>query len=327
MRRLIWADAARGAAALLVILGHILPQSSGKAWIFSFHVPFFFFLSGYLMAAGGAWQRQDLKTFFRKRALSLMYPYYTFSAATILLQLILRDYMNMAISMVFTLLLFGAQSLWFLPAMFFGELLVTAALKKYSGARRLLFFLAVGAISCAVCMVFHPSRDSGILQKVFNNEIIFLNRILLGCVWMGIGFGAFPLVEKLGEGNRSLIPAVLLAAVSFLGAQFNFAEICANEIGNPVLYYLNGISGCLGMLLVFRAVGDRCRFLPYCGRNSLILFATHQNLRITELGSSFLPDGISFVLTVAIELLLIAVIRRYLPFMLAPVERKIQKTI
>lgn len=44
--RLVWGDWARILGLYLVILGHFFPGIV-KSFIFSFHVPFFFFISGY----------------------------------------------------------------------------------------------------------------------------------------------------------------------------------------------------------------------------------------------------------------------------------------
>ena len=47
--RISWIDISKGITILLVILGHVLPNESFlKNIIFSFHMPLFFFISGYL---------------------------------------------------------------------------------------------------------------------------------------------------------------------------------------------------------------------------------------------------------------------------------------
>ncbi len=45
-KRLMWLDAARGIGILLVLLGHTSP-SFGK-FIYGFHMPLFFIISGFL---------------------------------------------------------------------------------------------------------------------------------------------------------------------------------------------------------------------------------------------------------------------------------------
>ncbi len=48
MKRIEWVDIARGIGIILVILGHIGIGKVGK-FIYSFHIPLFFFLSGFLV--------------------------------------------------------------------------------------------------------------------------------------------------------------------------------------------------------------------------------------------------------------------------------------
>lgn len=57
--RLAWPDAAKGLGVLLVGLGHsrLLPEWA-SAWIYSFHMPLFFLLSGWFFpCAPAAWGR------------------------------------------------------------------------------------------------------------------------------------------------------------------------------------------------------------------------------------------------------------------------------
>ena len=45
-----WINNLKGFGILLVVLGHILPRDSFGQWIYAFHVPLFFYLSGYLFS-------------------------------------------------------------------------------------------------------------------------------------------------------------------------------------------------------------------------------------------------------------------------------------
>ncbi len=48
--RIVWLDAARGIGILLIIVGHIIPMTLPFShFIYSFHVPLFFFLSGMVL--------------------------------------------------------------------------------------------------------------------------------------------------------------------------------------------------------------------------------------------------------------------------------------
>ena len=139
--RLQWADAARGIAILLVLFGHTCPPPYTTAFIYAFHMPLFFFLSGLFMSYDTPW-----KTWWQKRVRTLLVPFVIFN-----LVLLVSDWCIVAFSpnvhtpvdipgrLLGTLtgwrsaawpLFQGtpihswASSLWFLPALFVAQLLV-----------------------------------------------------------------------------------------------------------------------------------------------------------------------------------------------------------
>lgn len=70
MKRIEWIDIARGIGIILVILGHIGIGGIGK-FIYSFHIPLFFFLSGFCFSGN----ETDFKYFLRKKVKTLIVPY------------------------------------------------------------------------------------------------------------------------------------------------------------------------------------------------------------------------------------------------------------
>ena len=78
---MLWVDSAKGIGIILVIMGHLL-YSSDIPWlnqiIYSFHMPLFFILSGYV-------QKKEFKPgFIKNRAKRLLIPYIAFSIMGIL---------------------------------------------------------------------------------------------------------------------------------------------------------------------------------------------------------------------------------------------------
>lgn len=45
-KRIHWIDVSRGIAMVLVVLGHIGMKNSFTQWIYSFHMPLFFMITG-----------------------------------------------------------------------------------------------------------------------------------------------------------------------------------------------------------------------------------------------------------------------------------------
>lgn len=61
-KRIEWVDMAKGIAILLMIIGHEIPQNELYFFIFSFHMPLFFILSGYTSGKVDTWKKFWLKT-------------------------------------------------------------------------------------------------------------------------------------------------------------------------------------------------------------------------------------------------------------------------
>lgn len=74
--RLTALDSLRGFGILLVVLGHASRSASLVSWIFSFHMPLFFIVSGMLFH-----ERQFLDS-FKKKVTRLLIPYLFFGIVT-----------------------------------------------------------------------------------------------------------------------------------------------------------------------------------------------------------------------------------------------------
>ena len=51
-RRIAWADMAKGYGILAIMVSHVFTGHPVSQWLFTFHVPLFFFLSGFLFREG-----------------------------------------------------------------------------------------------------------------------------------------------------------------------------------------------------------------------------------------------------------------------------------
>ena len=70
-KRIKWIDTAKGIGLLLVILGHLhVPYMT--TWIYTFHMPLFFFLSGVVFSGS----KYTFKEFLVKKIKSLVVPYF-----------------------------------------------------------------------------------------------------------------------------------------------------------------------------------------------------------------------------------------------------------
>lgn len=130
-KRIEYVDIYRGIGIILMIMGHIGFGGKFDIWIHAFHMPMFFFISGFLHKE----KMMDMKTFLKKKAKSLLLPYLTFGIFNYIIYLI----MNQKIFDLYAILhlvtdntngLPISGALWFLTALFFVDVIVFL-LEKY----------------------------------------------------------------------------------------------------------------------------------------------------------------------------------------------------
>lgn len=69
-KRITWIDMAKGYGMIAVILAHLKIGDLGL-WIYTFHLPLFFLLSGYVFSA-----KDNFVVFFKKKCRSMLVPYF-----------------------------------------------------------------------------------------------------------------------------------------------------------------------------------------------------------------------------------------------------------
>lgn len=113
--RLPWIDWAKALGIFLVIYGHA--PASGHIFIYMFHMPFFFMLSGYL------YKRANIKNEIKKSFKSLILPYFIYNVILLIITFILG---NFKLHMIYDILLGNQEGigikyfnpLWFLISLF-----------------------------------------------------------------------------------------------------------------------------------------------------------------------------------------------------------------
>ncbi len=73
MNKLVWIDILKGIGILLVIIGHVYLGEWVSRLVYMFHMPLFFFISGYLFNFG-----RSVKQYFVNKTLHLIVPYFSF---------------------------------------------------------------------------------------------------------------------------------------------------------------------------------------------------------------------------------------------------------
>lgn len=117
-KRIEWVDIAKGIGIFLMVMGHTGIPRIGNQWIYSFHMPLFFFISGFLFQP----EKYSPCEFIGRKMKTLVVPYIFF----IFLNWIgceILQYEKYPPHSIIHILLYGSNgAVWFIYVLFFTEL-------------------------------------------------------------------------------------------------------------------------------------------------------------------------------------------------------------
>ncbi|WP_234398037.1 acyltransferase family protein [Prevotella fusca] len=217
-------------AILLVVIGHSFFQTESLIvdWIYQFHVPLFFFVSGYLFNVSVQGRKLQPYVFLRRKAVRLLLPYFALSTLLFVPKVLLSQFMVRPIqanwSEYVLMLIYPYHnvngSYWFLPTLFFLFLFAVIALslsrrvqRRASHAVFCLLLLVLAIISISLPF----SHDT-----VFNivGAIHYAFYFALGCF-----VSNFRLLRFLNKEITALLLFLLTFALSIIGLNVNTSPL------------------------------------------------------------------------------------------------------
>jgi fucose 4-O-acetylase-like acetyltransferase len=294
MGRIVWIDATKGYAISLVVFGHVLGGAMARGWlspadgdapkliydyIYSFHMPLFFLMSGALTING---IRSDPLRAMLSRVGSIAWPYVLWGMiGMVLLPVVSQFTLNSTHGFSFYAgwkqLLLGESS-WFLWTLFLAHCVLVAASQIMPA--RMIFFLSV------VASVILGNKDIGTLRAVFQ----FMPFLALGAM-----FGERINTLKLESRVASVLAGTLLFSVLFV-----LVLVRVNEI--PILSVCCGIIGAIASLIIVQSIGAGWLnlLMAQCGAASLVVFVLHPYFQGTarELGRWAMGPSLWWQLTI-----------------------------
>lgn len=227
-----WVDVSKGVGIYLVVLGHANINLKLQQFIYLFHMPFFFFLSGYMHII-----RTDFGAFFRKKAIHLLLPYASFLLLLYpveLVRILVHHRQGHPISHAILTALWGGSQLqgpygvfWFLPCLFLTQQLMNFMLAFFQ------LRTVIGLVSVALLL----SHANAQLMPWLNLPLD-ANVILAAMPFFLIG----SLAARFSWAHR------LTVAVSFSGAAI---AVYLDHISMPIFYNMReGVYGIPGLSLI-----------------------------------------------------------------------------
>lgn len=282
-KRIYWVDYSRFIGVFLVILGHIpFRDVDVNNYIYSFHLPLFFIISGYLEKGVII----PLKDSIKKDAQSLLIPYVSFYIIAYL-WMIIQKYIIYSSYNVFSI---KDSVIRPIIGLFIGEWPITPFSIMINGP---LWFL----LGLFFCKLFF--KYSLVISKKSSIRLILINMIAISLVYiihrftinlyfnldsalMALPFYTFGYFLQKIEINASVIKILIIFALSIIVNIFLFkwngrVDISSLLYGkNVLIFYLTGIIGSFSIFSFTLLFSNReNKLLLYLGQNTLIIFGLH----------------------------------------------------
>ena len=319
--RLNYLDLVKGVGIVLVVVGHSpgVPENV-IMWLFSFHMPLFYVVSGVLFAYRNSVQ-EPFALYLRNRLCSTMLPYLWFSLINIFVDCV-RYFFNpevvgrevLRVDILQTLSFFGISVLWFLPTLFLGELCLYGLIRKCP----VWLICIVGAIGAWIPPVgtwlvnTYISGEGKVLLTWLGYILTALLRVPSALTFLLVGHAAYFALQR--RRMKASLEVLLGACCLLLNVVVEFVN--AGEalhylvLNNVLYYYLGAVSASLGLIMVCRHIKP-FRFLVFLGKNSLIIMLTHLDCRVMRVAILFatsanqlLPNAVVFHVSLYLALLL-----------------------
>lgn len=325
-KRLEYVDAARGIGIILLVLGHIITICSPLFnWIFSFHMPLFFFLSGMTVSEQ---HLNHFPAFLVKKLKVRVCGYLLITALGFSLCMIIPQYRADMITQV------GYQrqlmyvfyrgrpqwlyigQVWFLLALFWSELYFYGwyhLISKRSGLLQLGFFVLLLVLSCNM-------KTLGSCLP-YGHVPLLMDVACMGTVCYILGFltKRHNLIGQLNTGTKLMLIPVCFAVNFYFGTYRNGYVNMVDLIFSNMLQYVIAMLSGIGGVLLLSFFWQKSKILNWLGRHSLPLFASHTFVTylVREIvfwctGTHYtmmenVPNALAFLMTMIILVLMIPV--------------------
>lgn len=307
-------DIAKAILIFIVVLGHAIGwvQENGGTYnsvyvenfIFTFHMPAFFIITGILFN-DVKWKGISIWKFIISRFRTLIVPYLFFELSDTILQTFVykigfNGFVNCLKNMITVNCNAGAD--WFLVALFVGEVIYLVIIKY---GNKLL-----GIIVQITCLLIPFVLSDNHLCIVIGRCLIAYAMIMLGNELRN-----FFKSEEFYNWEYIILSLIITIIISLINKNVN-VFLC--QVNNPILFVLGSVSGTYFILGMSRKIHSR--LLSFIGRNTLPILGTHQRVlflipRYLPMQGSVIWVFINVFIVFIMEIPFILVLNEFFPFL------------
>ena len=361
-KRLDYLDMAKGLGMILVLIGHLQGDSIFTfspyiqplcVYIFSFHMPMFFIISGILLAI----KQDEIKPFKDiaiRRFKGIMIPYFWFSFFYILVVVValIKDEVaiqTLLVNLWYILSGYGMNVLWFLPAIYLGELLFIFLRRKIRNHKS---FLSIVILSNAIVYVIAGILYNGVYETALSQRIheliIVILRPILVMGFISIGYYVHLAIKKgsrmydflnkpelndKGKISFKFRSAYFVLSLMLFGICFAFIKVNngidfrSMAFRNVFFFFVCSLSGSYAMIMLCKTL-PKVRLFCFWGMGSIIFMATHNSQTVLTLSlkaamyinqyltraRGYICFAIVIIIITAYSSLMILLIQKFFPF-------------
>lgn len=273
IKRVEWIDVTKGIGIICVILGHLGVEKIDRV-VYTFHMPLFFIISGYLLRVDTSW-----KNFIKQKSKRLLLPYYISGGiicALVFFADILRGMWTFILSDMYSVVggvlygtcagsfdkIEGIGALWFLWALFLSCTIV----KLFSSCRYGYIYictLAVISYVSSLWIILPFSIQPAMTAAVF--------------VFMGWNLQKIDLEAKLNNIYLFVLGILILFIEVILDIR---VDIASNTYNYGVISAIGAVCICYSVVLVAKKISEKKSILKeqlaILGKYSLFILCIHK---------------------------------------------------
>lgn len=299
-KRLDYIDTCKGILILLMVYGHVFLSGLPRQWLYTFHMPAFFIITGMMMNYASS-QNKPFLAFLKSRIRTLIVPLLFFEVIGVLTDIVRYGFTLNAFGYAYNTISgnYNTGPNWFLFATFVAEMMLFLLHKIF----RNKYFVIPIAFLIAVSMICN--------RNMFPNA----GQTGIGLLFIVLGYYARCFFETDKHGTVALTFAISLFITLVNGS----VDIAEWYFGSIPLYAIGAIIGTLFTLSLSKSISST--LLQHFGRNSLIIMGTHQAFLLPIRKFSNLPifpvplGVLIYIGVIILEIPIIRILNKYVPFL------------
>ena len=300
-KRIYYFDIAKGILILMVVIGHVVEMGPVNQFVYTFHMPAFFIISGIMLNYSTVLKKPLYKVIYKK-IYTLIIPLVFFEFIGVIANILSFGISLRPAGYIYqTLILdFNNGPDWFIWVLFRAEI---------------LFILIHKIIKNKYYFVFTVCILGMIMIKYYYYRLAGATGI--GILFLTLGYCTVGLFTQEKKWGIAIISSVITIICCVLNGK---VDLGTWSFGFVPLYIIGSIAGTIFVIEISKYLSSK--ILLYYGQNSLTVMGTHQAINLTykfrkniKYYTTFQSLIISIVICV-IELPIIWIFNRYIPFLI-----------